>query len=165
MFSAHGLFADPTFVLFGLFSCTTSGFPICTDDNGFAACQLTCLSCPICEDPDPIPGVDVIFQNALIGENDFIIYIDNTLPVSGLQAGIVCESNGGACLILLENCQDQYAGSNSQIRYYFARSGTEIGIQPLSGQISPALAESGFEVSVGNNNLFIIISLDGWWSP
>lgn len=85
---------DPTFLIFGTFPCDMAPFDPCGDAQASSACALTCLTCEICEDPVPIMGVDVIFQYEIVDGENLVIFIDNLVPVSGIEAGVFCESNG-----------------------------------------------------------------------
>ena len=78
------------------FPCTFTGFNICEEAEAVEACGFSCLSCPICEDPEPIVGADVIFQTAAeIGEEgNIIIFIDSSEPIAGIQASVACQSDG-----------------------------------------------------------------------
>lgn len=88
--------SDPTFLALGAFPCTFTDFPICGEDGVIEACGLSCLSCPICEDPDPVDGVEVIFQTAgqVGGGDNIIIYIDSSEAIAGVQASVACLSDG-----------------------------------------------------------------------
>lgn len=85
---------NPTFLIFGAFPCDTAPIDPCGDMMASIQCGLTCATCEICEDPEPIMGVDVIFQYQVIDGSNLIIFIDNVEAVSGIQAGVFCETDG-----------------------------------------------------------------------
>ena len=84
---------DPTFLLFGFFPCGVPGPDPCAVPDGAAACALQCLTCVICEDPDPIPGIISIFQYELFGDS-LIVYLDSSVTVAGFQAQLGCVIGG-----------------------------------------------------------------------
>lgn len=57
------------------------------------ACALTCATCLVCEDPEPIDGFEVVFQYGLIGES-LAVYLDSTAIVAGVQADVFCSVGG-----------------------------------------------------------------------
>lgn len=84
---------DSDFLLFDIFPCGTVSPNPCETAEGAAACSLSCLTCAICPDPDPIPGIPVIFQYDFI-QGDVIVYMDNTVVVAGFQAQVGCTIGG-----------------------------------------------------------------------
>ena len=114
---------DPDFLLFGIFPCSSVAPDPCTFPDGAAACALTCLTCQICQDPEPVTGFNAIVQYKLVGET-LIIYMDSDTVVSGLQARLGCTVDGesrnahglgAGCLISqLHSCESVDAPPHSQ---------------------------------------------------
>ena len=83
---------DPTFLIFGIFPCNASPFDPCTAPDSAAACGLTCFTCPICEDPDPVPGFDIVLQSAMVAPGVLSVFIDGGVTVAGVQGVLSCIS-------------------------------------------------------------------------
>lgn len=54
------------------------------------ALQLTCGSCPICAEPDPVPDIQVIVQSVAITDTLASVWLLADFPVAGVQAESVC---------------------------------------------------------------------------
>lgn len=90
---------DPTFVIFDIFDCEDAGddtinVPLCNVPQVRLTCPATCRTCQVCQDPDPIPGIQVIVQYGLLLEDGFFVYLDTTATIAGFQAQIGCDVNG-----------------------------------------------------------------------
>ena len=64
------------------------------------ACALTCATCPVCADPEPIDGFDVVVQYGLIGDS-LAVYLDGAAVVAGAQFIVVCSVGGKGRLVVL----------------------------------------------------------------
>lgn len=85
---------DPTFLVFGVFPCDIAPGDPCAAEPAFSACALTCLSCPICTDPDTIPGFDLVIQVGLF-DDVLVVYTDNAEDLlAGIQGVAVCLVGG-----------------------------------------------------------------------
>lgn len=84
---------DPTFTV-GSLTCDEITSNLCGTNVFASPCGLSCLTCPICEDPDPIPGFEAILQFAEVEPGNLIIYIDLTQDLVSLEGVIGCLSAG-----------------------------------------------------------------------
>ena len=83
---------DPTFLIFGIFPCAAAPLDPCTSPDSAVACALTCFTCPICEDPDPVPGFDIVIQSAVVTDGVLSVFIDSQATVAGVQGILSCIS-------------------------------------------------------------------------
>ena len=64
-------------------------------DGAPDVCELTCLTCQICGEPDDIEDIDVIAQYVEVVQDRFSIFLKvSSGTVTGIQATVVCESQG-----------------------------------------------------------------------
>ena len=85
---------DPTFAVIGIFPCDSpSPVDPCVLPDGVVACALQCLTCEICQDPDPIPGIISICRYELFGDS-LIVDLDSSVTVAGFQAQLGCTIGG-----------------------------------------------------------------------
>ena len=54
--------------------------------------QLTCGSCAVCEEPDAIDGVSVIFQAKAVSDTLAAVWLKSEIAVAGVQAETKCKS-------------------------------------------------------------------------
>ena len=85
---------DPTFLIFGIFPCAAAPLDPCTAPDSAAACALTCFTCAICEDPDPVPGFPCVVQSVEVAPGVLSTFIDCQETVAGVQAVLSCLSGG-----------------------------------------------------------------------
>ena len=87
------MWSDPTFLIFGSFSCDASPVDPCTLADAVLACAFTCVTCPVCADPEPIEGFDVVIQYGTVGDS-LAVYFDSAAVVAGAQFIVQCEVGG-----------------------------------------------------------------------
>ena len=92
-FPVDPCFDDPTFLFLGFFPCGSTIFDLCAEVSGLNACGESCLSCPICEDPDPIDGIDIIVQYAEVAPGVLSVYVDAKVDIGAFQGVLSCISS------------------------------------------------------------------------
>ena len=64
------------------------------DPSALMACPLECGTCEICQDPEPIDGIDVIIQFDEVESGELYVYVDSEEDIAGVQGQLACISDG-----------------------------------------------------------------------
>ena len=110
--------------------------------------QVSCTSCPICAQPDPIAGVDVIIQIIALNDTAVSVWLLTDIPISGGQADTICSSK-----LVRKNNQSCTPSHNS---LQFDIGGDETKSVQLLGSFGGAVQQYGLEVAKGED-------VDGRW--
>lgn len=132
----------------------------CDDDTGpvdpcFAdpeTCGLSCGTCPICLEPSPVPGVDVVLQYSVLPDRFLPIYVLNAVEFSGFQGDVVCtDAVSGAPTTVDALAAVNYGVSSESPNNFVASTGIEGKFVSfdLGGGVIPA----GYD-------LFLVLRLD-----
>ena len=87
---------DPTFLFLGSIPCgqTQGTVDPCDSPQGSAACGLSCLSCPICTDPEIPEGHSAVVQYSEVATGVLSIYANSSETIAGYQGQLACKAGG-----------------------------------------------------------------------